>query len=45
MKNGEITRKHGNKLIKTLRKTYGTGFAEGCDDEEEVERRSAPLLT
>jgi hypothetical protein len=26
-KNGEISRKHGNTLIHTLRKTYGLGFA------------------
>jgi hypothetical protein len=26
-KNGEISRKHGNTLIRTLRKTYGQGFA------------------
>lgn len=28
-KNGEISRKHGNTLISTLRKTYGDGFAPG----------------
>jgi len=28
-KNGEISRKHGNTLIRTLRKTYGPGFASG----------------
>lgn len=28
-KNGEISRKHGNTLISTLRKTYGDGFAAG----------------
>jgi hypothetical protein len=26
-KNGEIGRKHGNTLIRTLRKTYGPDFA------------------
>ena len=31
-KNGEINRKHGNTLIRTLRKTYGPGFASGCAD-------------
>jgi hypothetical protein len=29
-RNGEIGRKHGNTLIRTLRKTYGPGFARGC---------------
>jgi len=33
-KNGEISRKHGNTLIRTLRKTYGAGFAPGCRDDE-----------
>lgn len=28
-KNGEISRKHGNTLIATLRRTYGERFAEG----------------
>jgi len=27
---GAISRKHGNTLIRTLRKTYGPGFALGC---------------
>jgi hypothetical protein len=30
-KNGEISRKHGNTLISTLRESYGSGFAAGCD--------------
>jgi hypothetical protein len=30
-KNGEISRKHGNTLIRTLRETYGPGFAPDCD--------------
>lgn len=30
-KNGEISRKHGNTLIRTLRETYGRGFAPDCD--------------
>jgi hypothetical protein len=30
-KNGEISRKHGNTLIRTLRETYGHGFAPGCE--------------
>lgn len=28
-KDGEISRKHGNTLVKTLRKIYGHGFAIG----------------
>ncbi len=35
-KNGEISRKHGNTLIRTLRKTYGPGFAKGCADDEKL---------
>ena len=35
-KTGEISRKHGNTLIHTLRKTYGQGFAEGCSDNEKL---------
>ena len=27
--NGEISRKHGNTLVGTLRKTYGEDFAKG----------------
>lgn len=32
--NGEISRKHGNTLIKSLRIAYGKDFAAGCDDTE-----------
>jgi len=35
-KNGEISRKHGNTLMRTLRKTYGSGFAAGCADHEKL---------
>lgn len=31
-KNGEISRKHGNTLMGTLRKHYGAGFASGFED-------------
>jgi hypothetical protein len=31
-KNGEISKKHGNTLISTLRRTYGANFAPGIDD-------------
>ena len=33
-KNGELGRKHGNTLIRTLRKTYGANFALGRGDNE-----------
>jgi hypothetical protein len=33
---GEISRKHGNTLIRTLRKTYGQSFAEGCSEKEKL---------
>ena len=29
-KYGEISRKHGNTLIRTLRRTYGPRFAPSC---------------
>jgi hypothetical protein len=35
-KNGEISRKHDNTLIRTLRKTYGRDFAPGCADDEKL---------
>jgi hypothetical protein len=35
-KNGEISRKHGDTIIRTLRMTYGPGFAEGCRDDEKL---------
>jgi hypothetical protein len=35
-KNGEISRKHGNTRIRTLRKTYGLGFAGGCADDAKL---------
>jgi hypothetical protein len=35
-KNGEISRKHGNTLIHTLRKTYGPGFAPGFADHAKL---------
>ncbi len=31
-KDGEISRKHGNTLVKTLRKIYGQGFASGFSE-------------
>lgn len=35
-KNGEIIRKHGNTLVRTLRKIYGSSFAEGADPNEQL---------
>ena len=35
-KNGEISKKHGNTLVGTLRKTYGHNFAKGHDDHEKL---------
>ena len=35
-KNGEISRKHGNALIRTLRRTYGPDFAAGCKDDDKL---------
>jgi hypothetical protein len=35
-KNGTIARKHGNTLIRTLRETYGPGFAPGCDPDAKL---------
>ena len=31
-KNGEISRKHGNTLVRTLRRMYGHNFAAGEPD-------------
>ena len=35
-KNGELSKKHGNTLVRTLRKIYGQQFAEGCTREEKL---------
>ncbi len=35
-KNGEISRKHGNTLIRTLRKTYGESFAGACGNKRKL---------
>lgn len=34
--NGEISRKHGNTRVDTLRKIYGPGFAAGHQDSEKL---------
>lgn len=35
-KNGEISRKHGNTLVRTLRKIYGPSFAVGRPDNAKL---------
>jgi hypothetical protein len=35
-KDGEISHKHGNTLIGTLRKVYGQGFAAGYPEAEKL---------
>lgn len=35
-KNGEISKKHGNTLVSTLRKAYGPSFAEGFQPNEKL---------
>ena len=35
-KNGEISRKHGDTLIRALRSSYGSGFAKGRADDERL---------
>jgi hypothetical protein len=48
-KNGQMSRKHGNTLISTLRKHYGTDFAYGCADSDKLgdilERLDEPSLS
>jgi hypothetical protein len=35
-KDGEISKKHGNTLVGTLRKTYGPTFAPGFSDHDKL---------
>ena len=35
-KNGELSKKHGNALVRTLRKIYGQHFAKGCGPDEKL---------
>jgi hypothetical protein len=35
-KTGEISRKHGNTLVRTLRSQYGAGFAPGFKDTDKL---------
>lgn len=36
-KDGTIARKHGNTLMRTLRETYGAGFAPGYDPNAKLQ--------
>jgi hypothetical protein len=42
-KNGEISRKHGNTLVGTLRKIYGQAFAAGEPESAKLETVLAKL--
>jgi len=33
-KNGEISRKHGNTLVRTLRRSHGSDFAKGFKETD-----------
>jgi hypothetical protein len=35
-KNGEISRKHGNTLVRSLRQIYGPSFAKGAREDEKL---------
>ena len=35
-RNGEIGHKHGNTLVRTLRRLYGAQFATGCSETEKL---------
>jgi hypothetical protein len=35
-RDGEISQKHGNSLVRTLRKIYGQGFAAGYHETEKL---------
>jgi hypothetical protein len=39
-RNGELSRKHGNTLVGTLRKIYGPSFAVGQPEMAKTLRRS-----
>jgi hypothetical protein len=42
-RNGEISRKHGNTLVRSLRRVYGAAFAEGFPDSAKLEDVLAKL--
>jgi hypothetical protein len=46
-KDGEISRKHGNTLVRTLRSIYGQSFASGFSDTDNLAHvlRTAPTHT
>jgi hypothetical protein len=35
-KGGEISRRHGNALVGRLRISYGSGFAQGCANDDKL---------
>jgi hypothetical protein len=35
-KNGEIARKHGNTLVRTLRRSHGVDFAKGFKETDKL---------
>jgi hypothetical protein len=35
-KEGELSRKHGNTLVGTLRSHYGSDFAAGCSESDRL---------
>jgi hypothetical protein len=35
-RNGEISRKHGNTLVRTLRRVHGQDFAEGFKETDKL---------
>jgi len=39
-KDGEISRKYGKTLIRTLKRAYGAGFAQGATDDERPGERA-----
>lgn len=48
-KDGEISRKHGNTLVRTLRRIYGSGFAPRFSDNDRLsdvlQRSGEPTLS
>ena len=48
-KDGEISHKHGNTLVRTLRRIYGQHFAQGVADSDKLSdvlhRLDEPSLT
>ena len=42
-RNGEISRKHGNTLVRTLRRIYGRNFAFRFDGEQKLSEVLATL--